>query len=1033
MCVKNHFSIVLLSISLSIIGGFIVQYIPLNLNPVHSYPSLSIHTQYPNASPEEVERTLTKPLEAALSLIRGIDKISSISSKGQSEITVLLSDVNDIDMIRFEISTKIRQIYPKQPPVVRYPKISMNQPTESNLQRPILIYSLYGEESREAIYSHAVNVVVPYLSGANGLLNIAVTGGSQPEWRIAYDAERLAQYKINSDAIRARVFGSLDNTALGSTRDGNYNYYSILTAEAIVDLPSTIIDTLPRNVGIIKLSDVAYISSCETEPTSLYRINGQENIRLSFIAESTANHLVLAKELKANIQGLELSEGYQLMKEYDSTEYIQEELDKIKLRSLWSLSLLLLFVILVYRRIKHLLIIMLGLLVNLGISFIFYYLLDVQLNLYALAAITVSFGIIIDNLIVVIHHYTVHQNLTVASSLVSATLTTIASIIVIWFLPEEWQWNLIDFAKVIAINLAVSLIVSIIFIPAIIDLMSYHKSSASQRNYRFSIRLNAIYRKALLILVRYRKSFGLFTILLFGIPVFLLPTKVKDMEWYNSSLGNEWYVEHVRPHVNKYLGGSLRLFLYYVYEGSSFRKNEETKLYVNASLPLGSTLEQMNEFMQRVETYLANYEHKIKYYLTSISGPERASIEINFRNDGDASFAFLLKNRLQLFAVDQGGVEWSIYGLGKGFSNASGSMPPRYRLRLKGYNQEQLNILGNEFASLLTKHPRIKEVDTQASINWWEKDVEEFNLTVNQELLYTSGADMTDLPDMLASYNQDVNYIGYTTDNHPVNLIDSRQANNDLWKLENTYIQRDSIPVLFSSFAEIKRIKGQASIHKEDQQYLQQLEWEYTGSARFGQKYLDECLIDFQTSLPLGYTVDQQTYSFGSKKAKKQYQLLLLIIGIIFFICSIHFESFRMAISIVSMIPISFTGIFLTFYWFDFPFDQGGYTSFVLVSGIVVNGLLLILSDYRRLIKQYPDKAVIDLYIQAYGQKIIPILLTVISTALGLIPFTIHGTQEVFWFSLAVGTIGGLLFSVVVITFITPLTLAAVKNNAAGK
>ncbi len=1019
----NRFSIVLLACTACIIGVLLVQYIPLNLNPAHSYPSLSIRTSYPNASPGEIERTITKPLEAAIALIRGIEKISSISSRGQSEIMVALSDADDIEMIRFELSTKIRQLYPTLPPVVRYPQISMNQPDDSQASRPILIYSLYAADSREVIYDYALNVIAPSLSGSDGLLSIEASGGSLAEWKIAYDSDRLSQYRIEPEAISERISGSLHHSALGSSYDDPYSYYGVLSAEDMRDLPNSIIDTLPQVSGVIKLSDVAKISKGETEATSLYRVNGQENIRLSFIPESTANHLVLAKDLKTKIQALELSEGYELLKEYDSTEYIQEELDKIKTRSIWSLSLLLLFVLIVYRRAKHLLLILLGLLVNLGISFIFYYLLEVQLNLYALAAITVSFGIIIDNLIVVIHHYTKHHNLTVAPSLVSATLTTIASMIVIWFLPEEWQWNLIDFAKVIAINLAVSLGVAIVFIPAMITLLDYRSPPKSQQAHKVSQCFYTYYRKVLRLLRRYRKSFYLCTILFFGMPVFLLPTQVKDLDWYNQTLGNEWYVEHIRPHVNKYLGGSLRLFLYYVYEGSSFRQNEETKLYVNASLPLGSTLEQMDELIARVESYLANYKDNVKNYLTRINGPQRASIEINFRNDADASFPFILKNRLQSFAVDQGGVEWSIYGVGKGFSNASGSMPPRYRLMMKGYNQDQLQSIAEEFATILTKHPRIKEVDTQASINWWEKDVEEFNLRIDQALLNTNGMSMTDLPSMMASFNQDVNYIGSTTDNQPINVVDAQQSRNDLWKLKNTYIQRDTTPVLFSSFAEINKVKAQASIHKEDQQYLQQLEWEYTGSSRFGQKYLDECLEGFQPSLPLGYSIDQKTYRFGGEKAKKQYQLLLLIIGLIFLISSVHFESLKMGLSVISLIPISFIGIFLTFYWFDFPFDQGGYTSFILVSGIVVNGLLLILSDYKKLVNIHPEKSAIDVYIMAYSGKITPILLTIISTVLGLIPFTIHGAQEVFWFSLAVGTIGGLVFSLVVITLITPMTI----------
>ena len=128
------------------------------------------------------------------------------------------------------------------------------------------------------------------------------------------------------------------------------------------------------------------------------------------------------------------------------------------------------------------------------------------------------------------------------------------------------------------------------------------------------------------------------------------------------------------------------------------------------------------------------------------------------------------------------------------------------------------------------------------------------------------------------------------------------------------------------------------------------------------------------------------------------------------------------------LIPISFIGIFLTFYWFDFPFDQGGYTAFILLSGLVVNSLILILSDYNRLRRQFPKRTALALYLKAFRQKITPIFLSILSTGLGLIPFLLDGEQEVFWFALAAGTIGGLLFSVFVILFVTPIFYVGKKG-----
>lgn len=123
------------------------------------------------------------------------------------------------------------------------------------------------------------------------------------------------------------------------------------------------------------------------------------------------------------------------------------------------------------------------------------------------------------------------------------------------------------------------------------------------------------------------------------------------------------------------------------------------------------------------------------------------------------------------------------------------------------------------------------------------------------------------------------------------------------------------------------------------------------------------------------------------------------------------------------MIPISFIGVFLTFYVFDFNFDQGGYASFILLCGISVNSALYIINDFNNFKKQYSKRSVKQLYFKAYNYKIIPVILTIVSTIVGLIPFVWNGQNEAFWFSFAVGSIGGLLFSLIGIFFYLPLFL----------
>ena len=108
---------------------------------------------------------------------------------------------------------------------------------------------------------------------------------------------------------------------------------------------------------------------------------------------------------------------------------------------------------------------------------------------------------------------------------------------------------------------------------------------------------------------------------------------------------------------------------------------------------------------------------------------------------------------------------------------------------------------------------------------------------------------------------------------------------------------------------------------------------------------------------------------------------------------------------------------------FGFNFDQGGFASFILLSGLVVNAAIYIINDFNNLVESKNKTASLTTYLKAFNQKIVAIVLTIFSTVLGLVPFVWSGQSEVFWFAFAAGAIGGLIFSIVAILLYLPLFL----------
>ncbi|HMQ08815.1 MAG TPA: efflux RND transporter permease subunit [Saprospiraceae bacterium] len=1018
---NNAFTIVILFVSAALCSFFFIEGLNLELNPRSQAKTIILSGLYPKASPQAIEIRAVTPLEAGMARIRGVNEILSKSGNGHYDITLTLDKKADAEMLRFEVSNRVREIYPSLPPECTYPSIRVSGEEDKTLQQPIMTYSVFSNDAAERVNRYVRESLLPRLSLIPGLLQIDVSGGNEIEWVIEYNTHTMEGLGVQLNELTS-VLSVLDSkSGLSSVQYDGENILLMLKENPTIQLSSIPVKSTPHHT--ITIGDIASIKMLEKEPERMYRIDGKNNIRLNFFPEKGANHMLLASHIREKILDIndELPPGYNVLMERDTTEYLSTELDKIRVRSLLSLSILLLFVLLAYRNWKYLLVVIGSLIVNVALAIIFYNLFDINLNLYALAAITVSFGIIIDNTVVMAHHIRKFDNVRVFPAITTATLTTLASLTIIFFLPEMWKNNLLEFSRVIIINLFLSLVIAITFVPALIHLLSLNpnvvQASPSGKYHKYTLSTFGWINNN-------RKWVLAFSILLFGLPVYLLPTKVEGWEWYNKTLGSEWYKENLRKHVNRYLGGTSRLFYQYVYESGSFRSNEETILYVRTTLPNGSTIEQMDDLIKNVEHFLHGYKSQVKNYITNILSGENASMTITFVNNDDYVFPHVLKNRLIGMATNMGGAKWSVYGVGKGFSNASGYGTPRYAVTVEGYNLDQLELISDRFGNLLEEHPRVKEVERNANLSWYEKEIFRYTFSADQRSLLESGVKPQELYHKLNTLNPRRTLVSSTGENIPIRVVNQNNEQQSIWNMYNEIVRQDSFQVLMASLGQINKEKMPNTIHKKNQQYIRKMEWEYTGADVFGNKYLQTKLEEFTPTLPLGYEIKRSTYSWNfGKEARKQYGLLVLIIAMIFILSSIHFESLKRGLTIIMLIPISFIGIFLTFYWFDFPFDQGGYTSFILISGITVNSMILILSDFDIAKKLHPDTDHLTLYTDAFFGKMTPVILTVLSTALGLTPFLLYGKNEAFWYALAVGTIGGLLFSLVAVVFIMPAFL----------
>ncbi|SFB55951.1 efflux RND transporter permease subunit [Algoriphagus aquimarinus] len=1025
------FRILIVFVVVSILGLAVIPMLSVDLNPKERAPILSVSFGISNASPEIVEKLATSPLEGAFSRLTELKEIKSTSNYNGGYITLTFDKKSDMEMKKFEISSMIRQVYPQMDSRVSYPTVAQSSQERSDDKTPILTYSVNGPFASFEIKKIAEDILKPALTRFEEVEDVRVLGANDLQLFVTYDIQKMQAFGVTKNQLDGSIRSAFGLTFPGAVMNNQGKTLFVQVDRSLKEKDQLENLVISEMDGMeIRLRDVASLTLEEAEPTRYYRINGNNSVTLTIYNRDGVNKVLLAQNLKLAIKnaGELLPAGFEVRLENDDTEFLEKELNKIYKRSGLSILILVVFIFLINRNIKYLSILFLGIVANLSLCAIVLYFLKVDIHLYSLAGLTISFGLIVDNAIIMIDHLHKHKNRRVFLALLAASMTTIAALMIVFFLPEEERKNLSEFSIVVSVMLGISLLIALVFTPAFYQVM--FKESVNQGRkltmpkLRKRVKALRSYERGIGWTAKYRKTFLVFLILLFGLPVFFLPAKWEDQEWYNKTVGNTFYQEEIRPYLDKALGGSMRMFVRGVYEKSGYREAAKTRLYVNCRLPFGNTLEQMDFIMREFESYLKDVEG-IDQFVTSVFSGQSARIEITFKEAYESgALPYQLKGKLSVKSTDWSGAQWNVYGVGQGFyTGGSSDQIPSYRVKMKGYNFDELERQANVLAEKLLAHKRIQEVKTNERAGYGEQKTEEYVLRLDQGKMALGQTNqfevITALQDMSKPQNTSTML---TLENQNYGLMVRERKSGDFSKFDleqKGLIGGENRVFKISDYGTLTKETTTNSLNKEDRQYIRIVAFEYMGSGKFGGEYLDEVLDEMKQIMPIGYEAKRDSYNWNYDQQKRQYSLLALLIVGIFMICAVLFENLKQPIYIIVIIPISFIGLFLIFSLFDFYFDQGGYAAFVMLGGLAVNAGIFIVNDLNNRSQGLYNRNVL----KSVAGKAIPILLTIMSTCFGLIPFIMEGQNEIFWFSLAIGTIGGLVFSMLGVFWVLPVLL----------
>ncbi len=1031
----KSFRIKLIFIAFSVIGLAFLPMLPVQLLPSPTTNKVSVNYAWASASGRVIENGVTQKLEALFAQLSGVRNISSKSSFGFASIEIEYDKDISKELFRFELSSVIKRVFPELPKGVSYPKIAMDKQSNSGTdERPLLTYAVTGNMESSEIQQSIEDKLIPMLSIIEGVGQIDIFGGVRPRWEIIYNADKLTALSIGIDDLISTLSANLKLRNIGSgysTKNSGISGVVFLPdAKTKQDWKKIKIKT--GNNEFIPLTKIVTIRKAMPPPNSYYRINGLTTINLNIYSSPNANQIVtrnkINKTIEAGIKNLPPSITLNVL--HDAAQKVEKELSDLSTRTLVTLCVLLIFILLVNKSINQSLLVFISLIVIVLLSCILYYVFRIEIHTFSIAGIAVSLGLIIDNSIIVIDNQRFKRNSNVIIPVVAATLTSIGSLCVIFFMGEAIQSQLADFAWVIIINLTISVVVAFYFIPAF-SFRNHHvsKKRNSLIKLRKLIRLLGKYKAIISFLSRKKKYAFAVIILMFGLPIFLVPNSISEEipfnQLYNRTIGADFFSEKVRPYIEKAFGGSLRLFVDEVLTRRQLPRRVSNTIYLRVNVPIAGTVAQLNNVMKRFEKEAKRYK-AVNQIVCNVNNSENASMSVEIKKQyADTGSPFEILQALTVIAQEQGGINISLSFRDIFINdNESWGKSINFMAAVYGYNYDKLLEMAKHIKQKLERHKRV--FDVAIGDYSMERKVQNFNVLISPKYdkmaaSQISTSEVFSYLKVFSDTDQPTIHYFDGKNNQQIILKSDKSLRNNLWLLENEAIKTPEAQTRLSQIADISENFKDAAVTKENQEYIVMITFLYTGAEKFGSQYLAQVFDEMKSIFPVGYRAKElPRYWFLDYETKDLASAIFLVLAIIFFVCSILFESIRQPFVIIFTIPFSLIGLFIVFWFFDVPFGYGGFGAVVVLSGLSVNAAIHVLNEYNSIDKQKKRNRTKNL-IKALQRKITPIFLTVASTIIGFLPFIVGNSIYSFWFQLAVGTVAGLVFSLMYIVFVLPL------------
>ena len=1017
----NRALIALITIFASVFGVITMSSLKQELIPSIEFPRITVITSMPGASPEVVDKQVSRPLETALNGVEGLESTSSTSRNGVSQISLVFTYGSNLDRARNQIDRAISNAKRTLPDDVQPQSIA-----GSISDFPIVFLAVSSDKPLSELNTDLQRLSVPRLQKLDGVRGADVTGGASRHILIQPNTARMASGDASIQSIRNALTNNGDLVPAGTIEEKGQNL-SLQIGSPVDSVAAVKALPLSGAKAGTTIGSVADVSIKDDERTSITRTNGLETLAISVTKKPEGDTVAISHAVKDLLPQLEaeLGSNARFTPVFDQAPFIEKSIKDLTTEGLLGLGFAVAVILLFLMSVRSTLVTAVSIPLSLLITFIGLSGTGYSLNILTLGALTIAIGRVVDDSIVVIENIKRHLSygeakltaiLTsireVAGAITASTLTTVAVFLPIAFVGELAGELFRPFALTVTIALLSSLLVSLTIVPVLAYWFLKSPANGSADDAPRSAR----------------------------------EVQAQAHEAEQRSLLQRGYL----PVLNKtqkhpvitliaavlVLGGTAAMTP--LLATDLLGRSGENSMTVKQELPAGTSLEDTSAAARTVEDVLMGI-NGIKDVQVTSGNAQAGFTALTSSGASNSSFTVVTDEKMNQGKL-QDTVRSELAAAGAAGKISVGSQQGGFGtsstvdITLKAATSEDLRKASDAMVKAMAGVPGSSEVTTNLAASQPVVQVR-----VDRAKAVAAGLTEEQVAGVLASTISPVpaGTVRIYTNDFPVQIGEGKLFSS-IAAVRNIPLPTASGPVPLSRIAAVEQVDVPVSITSSNGQRTAQVSVTPSGSnlgavSAEVQQRLKAVDLPAGVTAAIGGATTQQAESF------RQLGLALLAaIAIVYVIMVATFKSLVQPLILLVSVPFAATGAVALLLVTRVPLGLPSLIGMLMLVGIVVtNAIVLIdlVNQYRKPAGGKPGMSVADAITHGARQRLRPILMTALATVFALTPMALGMTGGGGFISqpLAIVVIGGLVSSTALTLVLVPVLYRLVEGRKEKK